>query len=172
VDLDAWTLTHIGIEGAVITADLADADILTSLAATNTAGAVVGDYGITFDTADAITVLLGDQRAGEYTSLDFGSGNTGRDVIRFTNSSEDSTNDLGVVVISNAVGVAGNATRKTVIDLSAFDVADLAELTITAGGNSAAGIAITSNDEDFVGVIILTGLAENGINADNFIFSS
>jgi len=172
VDLDAWTLTHIGIEGNPVTADLSDAAILTALAATNTAGAVVGDYGITFDTADSITVLLGDQRADEYTSLAFGSGNTGRDVIRFTNSSEDSTNDIGLVVIGNAVGVSGNATRKTVIDLSAFDVADLSEITITAGGNSAAGIAITSNDEDFAGVIILTGLAENGINADNFIFSS
>jgi len=172
VDLDAWVTTHIGIEGTAITADLSDADILTALAGTDAAAAVVGDYGITFDTADSITVLLGDQRANEYTSLDFGSGNTGRDVIRFTNSSEDSTNDIGVVVISNSVGVDGSATRKTVIDLSAFDVADLAEITITAAGDSAAGIAITSNDEDFVGVIILTGLAENDINADNFIFSS
>jgi len=172
VDLDGWITTHIGIEGTAITADLSDADILAALALTDGAAAVVGDYGVTFDTADAITVLLGDQRAAEYTSLDFGSGNTGRDVIRFTNSSDDSTNDLGVVVISNAVGVDGSATRKTVIDLSAFNVADLAELTITAAGDSAAGIAITSNDEDFVGVIILTGLAENGINADNFIFSS
>jgi hypothetical protein len=172
VDLDAWTLTHIGIEGAAVTADLSDADILAALAVTSTAGAAVGDYGITFNTADAVTVLLGDQRDNEFTSLAFGSGNTGRDVIRFTNSSEDSSNDIGLVVIGNAVGTAGNVTRKTVIDLSAFGVADLSELTITAGGDSAAGIAITSADDDFGGVIILVGLNESGINGDNFIFSS
>jgi hypothetical protein len=76
-------------------------------------------------------------------------------------------NDTTVGAITVANFDAGNGLVKDVIDLSAYGVTSLDDLTFGGGAN----VTIDIDDDDNFGLITLTGVTEATLVADNFIFA-
>ena len=159
-------------------------DVAGTDGAASTVGAVadaataMGTDGFTAVATGSYTILLGDGRtenADVETTINLGASNTGADTIRFVNSTADTTNDIGVVVIDNFNTAAGStATHRSVIDLSAFTgVETIADVTITAGElNDGEDVAILSatTSTDFAGTITLLGVTATTLSASDFVF--
>jgi hypothetical protein len=196
IDLNIGTLDSLTAVGAGSTA----AAIVTANA-TNTYSADLAideEVGISFTAADAVTVLLDDDRTAanfEETIIDLdnsienarsastagGLTDANIDTIKFMDDGTTS-NDIGGVVITNFQDRTNyGGTNADVIDLSGLGVAGLHELVFThapsQGAFSATVItskAASSTDADaldFAGFILLTGVEVADLTADNFVFA-
>ena len=166
----------IGDAGAAV--DVASAAEAAGTGSLTDAATALGTAGFTAVANRGYTILLGDGRtedADVETSINLGAANTVADVIRFVDSTEDSTNDIGVVVIDNFNNAANSiVTHRSQIDLSAFGIEGVADLTIAAGelddGEDVTVIS-AATATDFAGTITLLGTTATDISAADFIFS-
>jgi len=167
------------IGNAASLVDVAGTDgTASTVGAVADAATAMGTDGFTAVATGSYTILLGDGRtenADVETTINLGASNTGADTIRFVNSTADTTNDVGVVVIDNFNTAAGStATHRSVIDLSAFTgVETIADVTITAGElNDGEDVAILSatTSTDFAGTITLLGVTATTLSASDFVF--
>jgi hypothetical protein len=141
--------------------------------ATN-AAQLAGTAGFTAVATGSYTIQLGDARteATDFeTNINLGASNTGADTIQFISSAADTTNDIGVVSINNFNAASAAAvTNRTTIDLSAFEVEAITDLTLLAleANNGDDGVAISASE--FEGAIVLTGVAATALGASDFTF--
>jgi hypothetical protein len=143
---------------------------------------ILGQFtvGITLAPAEDALILLSDGKttATNETVISLGAIATqaGIDIIRFINTSADSTDDIGDVVItagftarSATTGTAGNYT---VIDFSEFtDIGSVSDLTLSAAPSDDGGVNTIITSSDFAGVIVLIGVTASELTADNFTFA-
>jgi hypothetical protein len=125
--------------------------------------------GIVLNETESVTLELGDGRGGfdVITAIDLGTGNDTLDTINFNNSTADTADEIGAVIISNFLNRTDNSADKaTVIDLSDFDIGGFSDLTLTGSVN-----AIITSD-NFEGAIILVGVDSADLTSGNFVFSS
>jgi len=157
---------------------LADAEALTGMEKVNSVALMGGTAGFTATAANSYTIKLGDSRDGDAdheTVIDLGASNTKADTIQFVNLAADTLNDLGVTVIENFNDAAGAAAPdRSLLDLSAFSIETITDLTFTALESTAGhdGVTITAADtDDFTGAIVLPGVASTDLAAADFVFA-
>jgi len=157
---------------------LAAYETATGAEQVDTAAKLAGTAGFTATAANAYTIKLGDNRDGNAdheTVIDLGSSNAKTDTIQFVNSASDTANNLGIVVINNFNDSSGSsAPDRSLLDLSAFSIETISDLSFLAlessGGHDAVAISATDTD-DFVGSIILSGVANTDLAAADFVFA-
>lgn len=162
-DLDVELTATIDLTGWIM-------DVGSYTAATaNTAGTIVA--GLTGENSSAYTILISDGRTStQQIAIDLGDA-VGSDTIEFENSSSDSTNDIGVVAISNFGDRSTvSITNATLIDLTAFGITSISDLTLTADLNATSVIITAADTDDFAGSIILIGVLATEVTAANFVF--
>jgi hypothetical protein len=166
---------NIGDAAAAI--DSASADGSAGTGKVKDAATAMGTDGFTAVATGSYTILLGDGRtedADVETTINLGASNTKADTIRFVDGTADTTNDIGVVVIDNFNNAANTvATHRSLLDLSAYGIESIADLTITAGelddGEDVAVITATTST-DFAGSITLLGTTATDLAAADFVF--
>jgi len=174
---DGATIDFTGYEQSIGNA-IAAAETMAGAEAVANASLLLGTVGFTATAANSYTIKLGDNRDGDAdheTVINLGTSNTKADTIQFVNSAEDTLNDLGVTVIGNFNDAAGAAAPdRSLLDLSAFSIETVADLTFTALETSTTddGVAITAADtDDFTGAIILAGVSSTDLAAADFVFA-
>jgi len=179
IDLTGWSF-DVGVDSLYTSA------MTTTVADSATATAVTaGDFGtagLTLTGADALTIKLedGETSSDSVMYISLGSSNAGIDTIQFTDNSDDATNDIGAVILANFLAAGANSvTNRTKIDLTAYGVTSLSDLTILDGAQAANGTSaggdvtfIFASGTKFAGNIQLVGVDASLITADNFIFTS
>jgi len=217
--VDAGTGHMYGIDtnfAATVTVDLTGLDLhlgeeafgLTSAMGASTAATVVSvgsfsadmdaEYGMSFTAADAVTVLIDDDKTSTSTDetildLDLAEENAGQsaadgalgdanvDTIKFTDDGT-TANDIGVVIISNFQDrTTYGATRADKIDLSGLGVTGIGELSFSEADDdddvsgalifSAASSSTDADGFDFAGFILLTGVQHERLTEANFVFA-
>jgi hypothetical protein len=167
------------IGDAEVNADTAGSDEQTNSTGIHTnLAAIMGTAGFTAVATGSYTIKLGDGRsanADHETVINLGTSNTGADTIQFVNLASDATNDLGVTVIHNFNDAAGSiVTNRSILDLSAFSIEQVSDLTITAGeANDGADLSVitAADTDDFTGAITVLGVASTDWAAADFTFA-
>jgi len=176
IDFSGWGQS---IGNAKDDADTAndDGEASGSGAATNLA-TLMGTAGFTAVSTGSYTIKLSDGNTGgadHEVVINLGTSNTGADTIQFVNLASDAANDLGVTVIHNFNDAAGSiVTNRSILDLSAFSIEQISDLTITAGeANDGADLSVitAADTDDFTGAITVLGVAATDWAASDFTFA-
>jgi hypothetical protein len=129
--------------------------------------------GLLAEASSAYTILIADGRtSGQEIAIDL-FNTAGIDTFVFVDTTDDATNNIGIVAISNFGDRSSVAvTDADLIDLTAFGITSMSDLSIVAGTSAVITAVITAVDiADFDGSITLIGVAHTDLTADNFIFA-
>jgi len=176
VDFSGYTNS---IGNASISCDNLSADGIAGSGKIADLATLMGTAGFTAVATGSYTIKLGDNRAANLNQdqvINLGTSNTGADTIQFVNNSADATNDVGMTVIHNFNDAAGAVvTNRSLLDLSAFGIEQVSDLTITGGeaqnGSDLCQI-VAADSDDFAGTITLLGVASTDLEAADFVFSA
>jgi len=164
------------IGDAVALADVAGADGTSSTTGkVADLATIMGTAGFTAVAGNVYTIKLGDGRtenADVETVINLGASNTGLDVIEMVDGAEDTTDDIGVVVINNFNDAANStAANRTKLDVSSFGIDSVSDMTFTGGeADDAADLTVISSTE-FAGTITLLGVVSTDLSASDFILA-
>jgi hypothetical protein len=196
VDLTGLDL-HLGDEKMGITSALTAAQLNTAVSDQSFSADFDTEYGMSFAAADAVTVIIDDDRTNTSTDEtvldldlaevnfqsagDLGLSDTNVDTIKFI---DDGTtlNDIGAVIITNfQERTSYGATVADKIDFSGLGVTGISELAFseaddedTCSGAAIYSAASSSTDADgfdFAGFILLTGVDHTRLTEANFVFA-
>jgi hypothetical protein len=196
IDLTGMDIA-VGLDGALaITAGFTQGAVENAASAKSFGTALTGEEGFKLTAADAVTVILDDDRtvAGRdemYIDLDRAEavqsetggvlGDTNIDTIKF-NDDGSSSNDIGMVIVTNFQSHTNySATTADKIDLSGLGVTGLSDLVLLEAEDKQGMDAVTifardGSDADsvgdkFAGFIYLIGVEAVDVTASDFVFA-